>query len=107
MGRIARTVITSRAIRTVIRRRQILLWTAATALAGMLLMSATWDLGDTRGLLGAVILLTGAAISASACQAIERAALLAHDDCIELLLKALRATRPTDPAASQKHRRAA
>lgn len=83
-------------------------WAGAVGALGLLLMSDPWDLGDARSLLGAVVLLSCAAISAQVCRAIERAAEKTHDDCIDLLLKALASTRRPTPAASQpRHHRPA
>lgn len=79
------------------------LWAAAAVAVAVLMQSDSWDLADARGLVGIVILLTGAAIGAGACRAIEKT----HDGCVETLLGALVATRPTPAPHEQDHRAAA
>lgn len=71
------------------------LWAAATVAVAVLEQSDSWDLADARGLVGIVILLTGAAIGASACRRIEKSIEKTHDGSIRLLVDALRDEMPS------------
>ena len=100
MGHIARSALTG-----IIRRwslcRPHVFWGAGVALAAVLFLTDSWDLAVVRGILGGIVLVTGAAIGAIVKRAIERGNELTaqvtaeqiHCGCLRLMADALLATQ--------------
>lgn len=90
-------------VRTVLSRLSLVFWAVSVGLVAALVVHPDWGAGIARGVVGSLILSTGAAIAGSMCGAIEAT----HDACVDMLLDALLEDRPSSPKPQQQSHRAA
>lgn len=90
-------------VRTVLSHLSPVFWAVSVGLVAVLLAHPHWGAGVARGVVGSLILTTGAAIAGSMCGAIEAT----HTASMDMLLRALLDERPTPEPGPQCQDRAA
>lgn len=85
------------AVRTVLSHLSPVFWAASAGLVAVLVVDPDWGTGIARGVVGSLILTTGAAIAGSMCGAIEAT----HTASMDMLLRALLDERPTPEPGPQ------
>jgi ABC-type transport system involved in cytochrome c biogenesis permease component len=92
-----------RTARSVMSRLSPVFWLGAAVLAGLLVSDPDWSNETGRGVIAALILLTGAGISGVVSGAVEAT----HTGTIEMLIGALLEDRSTPGPRSRRYRDAA